>query len=119
MGAILIVDDNEDLRELLAALLMREGYEVWTAENGARALEVLAEHTEPPCLILLDLMMPVMDGTEFLQVLRDRQQLDDLPVVVLSAGGRPSMAPGASHFMRKPPSHDLLLQTVREYCDAH
>lgn len=116
MGAILVVEDNEDLRELLVVVLRREGYEVWEAEHGAEALEVIEAHDAPPSLMLLDLMMPVMNGTELLRALRRSEPLASLPVIVLSAGGTPDMAPGANEFVRKPAGHDQLLSLVRKYC---
>jgi len=80
---VLVVDDDADTRERLQALLRREGWSVATAENGAVALEEVARET--PCLILLDLMMPEMDGFTFLRELRARAEWCAIPVVVLTA----------------------------------
>src|SRR4026209_1348307 len=81
---VLIVEDDEDLREMMAQLLTLEGFVAATVANGREALEYL-QHASKPDVILLDLMMPVMDGWEF----RRRQQADPdlapLPVIVLSA----------------------------------
>jgi two-component system, chemotaxis family, chemotaxis protein CheY len=115
MGAIMIVEDDDDIRELVAGLLRHDGYDVLEAEHGARALELLAEQTTRPCLILLDLMMPVMSGAEFLKVLIDTGRLSTLPVVVVSAGGRPEEVPQARQFIRKPPNLQLL-RNLEEYC---
>jgi CheY-like chemotaxis protein len=80
---ILIVEDNADLRDSLAELLQYEGYEVARAANGQEALRYLRE-CPPPCLILLDLMMPVMNGWEF----RKQQLLDptlsSIPVAIVT-----------------------------------
>jgi CheY-like chemotaxis protein len=116
MGAIMIVEDDEDIRELLAGMLRHDGYDVLEAEHGARALEILAEQITQPCLILLDLMMPVMSGPEFLKVLIDTDRLASLPVVVVSAGGRPEEVPQARQFIRKPPSIELLRNLAEEFC---
>lgn len=116
MGAIMIVEDDDDIRELVAGLLRHDGYDVLEAEHGARALELLAEQTTRPCLILLDLMMPVMGGSEFLKVLIDTDRLSTLPVVVVSAGGRPEEVPQARQFIRKPPNLQLLRNLAEEYC---
>ncbi|HEU4534237.1 MAG TPA: response regulator [Polyangiaceae bacterium] len=116
MGAILIVEDDGDIRELIAEVLRGEGYDVLEAHHGAHALEILAEQTVQPCLILLDLMMPVMSGQELLKVLGDTDRLSTLPVVVVSAGGRPEEAPEARQFVRKPPNLSLLLNLAEEYC---
>ncbi|MCB9419367.1 MAG: response regulator [Ardenticatenaceae bacterium] len=80
---VLVVDDNKDVRELLAARLERRGYEVKTAVNGRHALELLQE--TPVDLILLDIMMPEMNGYETLEKLQADPTWQHIPVVVLSA----------------------------------
>ena len=79
----LVIDDLPDNRALLATLLEREGWKVEQADNGRTGLDALAAHR--PALILLDLMMPVMDGFEFLRELRNREDGRDIPVVVVTA----------------------------------
>ena len=80
---LLIVEDDEDARENLALLLELKGHEVETARHGLEALEKLRE-IGPPCLIILDLMMPVMDGWEFRGALCEDSTMRDVPVVLLS-----------------------------------
>jgi signal transduction histidine kinase/DNA-binding response OmpR family regulator len=80
---VLVVEDDPASRDMLSRLLQKEGLEVMEAENGSAALEKLA--TQIPSLILLDLMMPVMDGFEFLSVLAREPQLAAIPVVVVTA----------------------------------
>jgi len=116
---ILLVDDNDDLRELYSATLRREGYVVCEAENGRMALDILRSRDSHPCLVLLDLMMPVMSGAELLKALEGSGDLENLPVIVLSAGGRPSDAPGAQQFIRKPVDANVLIKLVRDFCDSH
>jgi CheY-like chemotaxis protein len=82
---ILVVDDDEDVRETVAEILREEGYETQCAENGQQALQVLERANERPELILLDLMMPVMDGWDFLFWLDERSDLRDTPVAIMSA----------------------------------
>ncbi|KQP80424.1 response regulator [Methylobacterium sp. Leaf117] len=82
-GPVLIIDDDPDARERLSAMLTREGWRVASAENGVAGLEATA--AKKPCLILLDLMMPEMDGFGFLRALRERAEWRDIPVVVLTA----------------------------------
>ena len=82
-GPILVVEDEADARAHVCAYLGREGFPVVAAENGVRALETL--EAERPCLVLLDLMMPEMDGFGFLRALRARPDWRDIPVVVLTA----------------------------------
>jgi len=82
-GPVLIIDDDPDARERMAAMLTREGWRVASAENGIAGLEATA--AKKPCLILLDLMMPEMDGFGFLRALRAKPDWRDIPVVVLTA----------------------------------
>jgi CheY-like chemotaxis protein/two-component sensor histidine kinase len=82
-GPVLIIDDDPDARERMAAMLIREGWRVASAENGIAGLEATA--AKKPCLILLDLMMPEMDGFGFLRALRAKPEWRDIPVVVLTA----------------------------------
>ena len=113
---VLIVEDDEDLRDMMAQMLTIEGFHATTVANGREALDYL--HTaSPPHVILLDLMMPVMDGWEF----RRRQQADrDLarvPVIVLSALDQARAAIiDATAFLKKPLDFDLLLALVRQHC---
>jgi CheY-like chemotaxis protein len=118
MRSILLVDDNEDLRELYGEILRRAGYVVKEAENGQKALAMLAHMGDEPCVLLLDLMMPVMSGPELLRILHDSGRLDKLPVIVLSAGGQPSDAPGAKKFIRKPVDARVLVSLVQDFCAA-
>jgi PAS domain S-box-containing protein len=82
-GPVLIVDDDADLRELMTSQLTRDGWQVATAVDGRAGLTAVAEHK--PRLILLDLMMPELDGFGFLRLLRTRPEWYDIPVVVLTA----------------------------------
>lgn len=81
--AVLLVEDDPDIREDLAFLLEHQGYAVVTAEHGLDALRKL-QGQPPPCLILLDLMMPVMDGWTLCAELRKDPRLSQVPVVLLS-----------------------------------
>ncbi len=82
-GPVLVIDDDADARERMATLLTREGWRVASAEHGRAGLDAVAART--PSLILLDLMMPEMDGFAFLRALRARREWRDIPVVVLTA----------------------------------
>lgn len=113
---VLIIEDDADLREMMAQLLTLEGFHAETAANGQDALDYLRSG-EPPDLILLDLMMPIMDGWEF----RRRQAADPslarVPVVVLSALDPARGADlDAAAFLKKPLDFDRLLDLVRRYC---
>ena len=112
---VLVVEDNADLRESLAAILDDAGYTVLTAADGRDALALAAEH--PPALVLLDLQMPVMDGQEALVGLR--QLPERIPVVFMSAGLRARDA-AARHdvegYLEKPFELDELLRLVAHVC---
>ena len=114
---VLIVEDDADLREMMAQLLSLEGYEAHVVSNGREALDYL-HSGEPPELILLDLMMPVMDGWEFRRAQRSDPELAGVPVIVLSALDPPRGTDiGAVEFLKKPVDFDRLLELVRRYCD--
>ncbi|MBZ4332174.1 response regulator [Corallococcus interemptor] len=115
---ILIVDDEPDLREVVAELLEMEDYTVLQAANGQAALDVLATHGDPPCLVLLDLMMPVMDGHEFLHRLREDARYRELPVLMLTAHFSAKAPPGTVGLLRKPVDIAELLAMVARHCPA-
>ncbi len=108
---ILIVDDNDELRETLGEALDLAGYRVRKAENGKIGLRLASE--EPPALILLDLMMPVMSGWEMYDAMMDDPKLRGVPVVVISAAPEPRL-PGVLHFS-KPIAVSELLEVVRRH----
>jgi CheY-like chemotaxis protein len=84
---ILVVDDDDDLRETLVDALSFEGLTVDSARNGQEAIQWLREHREASCLVVLDLMMPVMDGKTFLAVTAADPLLAKVPVIALTANG--------------------------------
>ncbi len=112
--SILVVDDDQDIREAVAEVLAGEGYSTRTAGNGQEALAVLSG-LERPCLVLLDLMMPVMDGYEVLARLRENPVWRGFPVVVCTAS-RSTAPEGASGILRKPFEVDELLSLVGGHC---
>jgi CheY-like chemotaxis protein len=115
-NTILVVEDSDDIRELVCTTLRRAGYTVQEAENGATALALIEAMPEPPCLVLLDLMMPVMSGAQLLTKLQESGRLATLPVIVTSAVADCQRPAGARAYVRKPVSDTLLLQLVREFC---
>jgi CheY-like chemotaxis protein len=104
---VLVVDDDEAIRDVVAEVLREEGYDVACAQNGAQALREL-ERDHQPDLVLLDLMMPVMSGWEVLEEMQANERLSRIPVVVVSA----MCAPGAREHLAKPIDLDRLLETV-------
>lgn len=115
---ILVVEDDQDTLESMQDALESEGYSVATAVNGEDALEKL-KSMKAPCVILLDLMMPVMSGGEFLTVLRDTEALRELPVVVVSAWPDEArkIHSEVQGFVKKPVSLDALLGAVAKFCE--
>jgi CheY-like chemotaxis protein len=110
---ILVVDDDPDIRDTLQLILSEEGYPVCTATNGNDALHWLRSAT--PRLILLDLMMPDMDGRQLLRVFEAHPSLAAIPVVVITASTVVATPPGAAGILQKPILLDQLLETVERY----
>jgi len=113
---VLVVEDDAELREMMAQMLMLEGLPTSTAVNGREALEYL-QGDDKPDVILLDLMMPVMDGWEFRRQLQADKTLAGIPVVVLSALDQSRAGDvGARAELEKPLDFDRMLGLVRRYC---
>ena len=113
---VLIVEDDADLREMMAQLLALEGYQTAAVANGREALEYLQQENVPN-LILLDLMMPVMDGWEFRRHQQANPALAAVPVIVLSALDQSRTAGvNAEAILKKPLDFDRLLELVRLFC---
>lgn len=114
---VLIVEDEKDIRESLGELLEAEGFIVAQAENGRIALDVLHESVALPNVILVDLMMPIMDGEQFRREQLADDRLAAIPIVIMSAardidecGERMQ----AFAVLKKPMSIDLLVAKLRE-----
>jgi CheY-like chemotaxis protein len=113
---VFVVEDDHDTRDMLGRFLELEGFQVEVAANGRQALDRLSAGVLP-CVIVLDLMMPVMDGWQF----RRQQVLDseiaDIPVIVVSAAGKDRMAGiDANAYLAKPVDLEQLLEQVSQYC---
>lgn len=115
---ILVVDDDVDIRETMADVLRDEGYPVDAVANGFEALEYLKSRPSP-CLVLLDLMMPGMNGEDLVQVLRSTPDLSEVRVAVVSAARdvrERAEKMNAVAFLQKPISLDRLLDLVQAHC---
>jgi CheY-like chemotaxis protein len=122
-GNVLIVEDDPDVREMLAALLVTEGFHAVAAEDGLEALHLLraVRHRAPqiPCLILLDLMMPRLSGNEFRRAQLGDPTVASVPVAVMSGAvdlEQRAQALGAVATLAKPIDCEMLLKVVRRYC---
>lgn len=115
---VLVVEDNGNARESLVLLLQVEGFEAEGVENGREALRVLRGGYDA-CLILLDLMMPIMDGWTFRMEQRDDPRLAEIPVAVLTATVNPAKEAqrlGAVAAFQKPLDIRRLLELVAQHC---
>ncbi len=117
---ILIVENDESLREGAAELLEENGYQVSVAEDGLEALNILqkVQPEDLPDLILLDLWMPRMDGWQFKTELKRVPAFAKIPVVVFTADrlSEDVLSIGADDYIVKPPDVDALLSTVEYFC---
>lgn len=112
-ATVLVIDDDEGVRETIQEMLLDQGYDVLIAEDGRIALEILERTT--PAVIVLDLMMPRMDGFSFTQQLEQRGIRTRTPILVLTAAGgaRPMVAQmGADGYLEKPFDMTALLNEV-------
>lgn len=119
LKTVLVVEDDEVIRDTLAQLLEDQGYKVVAAQHGRDALEKLNAGGSAPCLLLMDLMMPVMNGWELLSAVRREQRWSQLPVIILSAGGEAQdvlLTDPKVRFLKKPIRMASLLEAVRIGC---
>jgi CheY-like chemotaxis protein len=115
-GTIMVVDDDQGAMEALSDILEYEGYLVERAGNGLQALEHLQTTRPSPDLIILDLLMPVMDGWEFRMRQKEDPDLAKVPVLVVTAIAA-TAGIDAVCVLHKPVDVDALLRTVARYCD--
>jgi CheY-like chemotaxis protein len=111
---VLVVEDDEDIRDALVDMLAHHAYKPSAAKNGQDALDQLRASEKKPSVILLDLMMPVMDGWQFRAAQRAQPTLQDIPVIVVSANidAFESSRLGAAAFLKKPVGVRQLLDAV-------
>ncbi len=115
---VLIVDDDPAMREALCDTLELQGHRTAMVANGREALEHLGR-SDPPCLILLDLMMPLMNGWEFREAQLKDPQIAAIPVVIISAHAnllKNAEALAVAGYLTKPLDPVLLLEAVAEWC---
>jgi CheY-like chemotaxis protein len=118
--ALLLVDDDDDVRDELAAIFDARGFHTVSARNGADALRICAEQGLKPAVIVLDLLMPIMDGQEFLERQRHAGLLADVPVIVLTA--QPERARRLRRdvhaVLEKPFRLPVLLRMIQDLCGS-
>lgn len=121
MRRILIVDDSSTVRKLMSNILQVEGYEILEANDGAQALEVLAQ--ESVDLAIIDLNMPQMDGIELIETIRQGEGDPDLPIIMLTTqtdeeSRRKGLSAGANVFLVKPAPPHVVLYKVKSLLGA-
>lgn len=119
-GKILVVEDEDSVRDSIAELLELDGYTVVAARHGQEALDALAGGAQPN-LIVLDLMMPVLNGWEFREAQRSSPDIAGIPVLLLSGAGgldAEAAALGAAAYIEKPFDPECLLRTVARHIGA-
>lgn len=112
---ILVVDDEHPIREMLKSILEIEGYLVFTAKDGEEGIQIL-QNRPLPSLILLDMVMPRMNGPEFLSQLQKSPHTATLPVVLVSASGEAAGPVDGRPQVQKPFHLDTLLSTIKRHC---
>ena len=112
---ILIVEDDEGIREALRMYLEFEGYQIHEACNGKEALEIVRS-SDHLCLILLDLMMPIMDGWKFAESLESDGKFSHIPIVVCTAFSDHGNVINALAHLNKPVNMAVLLEIVQKHC---
>lgn len=120
---VLVVDDHDDSRGLVRSILEGNGLSVVEAANGKEALDILVTQGQvEPCLIVLDLEMPVMSGWEFLAILRVYHRLSEIPVIITSGSQKQSEAlkhGAVVDYLPKPVDIELLTRRVMEIASQH
>lgn len=114
-SSILVVEDDLDIRRALVEILHMEGHTTAEASNGKEALEYIKNNPKP-CMVLLDMMMPIMTGRQFLDIFKDAPESADVPVVIISAVADRIDTTGAKEFIKKPLEVSKLLEVVAKYC---
>jgi CheY-like chemotaxis protein len=112
---ILVVDDDPSIRDLLRLILEMDGFKIETASHGREALELL-QRIPRPNMILLDLMMPIMDGWQFHAALKEDPVLRDIPVVVITAYSRHEIEMPSTEILPKPIEFSRLRELTLKYC---
>ena len=116
---VLVVDDDYSVLDAMKDILEDEGYEVSVAANGLEALKELARGPRP-CVILLDLMMPVMNGWEFREKQLEDVGLAAIPTIIVTAHNKPEVSAEelrAASSIRKPVTPEMLLEMIGRYCN--
>lgn len=113
---VLLIDDDAAILQMMHDVLEIEGYQISVARNGAEAIEILRRASPLPCVILLDLMMPVLNGWEFLDFQRNDPKFKDIPLVICSAYQESAKAINPAAYLKKPLHYQPLVETIKKFC---
>lgn len=121
MSTVLLVEDSNSARKMISQLLARQGYKVTVAVDGEQALEILPKIT--PDLVLLDIVMPKMNGYELCRQIKSNPQTQDLPVVICSAKSEEfdrywGIKQGADAYIAKPFKEKEFVATIKQFLKA-
>lgn len=114
---LLIIEDDEDIRETLEVILSHEGFQVRSAPDGETGMQLLWNNEFSPDLILLDLMMPVMTGWKFLERRKVNPKIAGIPVIAMSAMVEGTDSLDCDRFLRKPIDLNVLLHQILSLLD--
>ena len=114
IACIVLVEDDLDVQEAVRDILTAAGYSIIIANNGREALAHLRDTERLPCLVIMDLFMPEMDGYELLKLLRSQDRFVSLPIAVCSASDNPPL--GATRYIKKPFNLGALISVVESFC---
>ena len=117
MALVLVVDDEDVLADMIAALVEDLGHEARVASNGRDALRALSTIAYSPALIISDIMMPQMNGLELARALRADQRFEAVPIVLMSAASRPGDMQDANQFIAKPFDINQLIGVITMYVE--
>jgi CheY-like chemotaxis protein len=113
---VLIVDDDQAIRQIMQDVLEVQGYEISTAADGREGIARLRDLSPQPCVVLLDMMMPGMNGWQFLDYQRNDPLFSRIPVIICSAYREIAKSVKASAILEKPIQLNALLDTVKAFC---
>ena len=116
-ASVLIVDDEDVLLHLIAALVEDLGCRALTVPDGLQALRVLADEAVVPSLVICDVMMPRLSGLALAQMIRQDMRWRNVPIILMSAAGRPRVEIAADYFLEKPFDLDELASLIEQYTE--
>jgi len=115
MARVMIVDDEDSLLSMIAELIEDLGHQPLIASDGHEALETLRDSVQPPALVITDMMMPRLNGLTLAKILKNDPSLSGIPVILMSAAGRPNGSRVADHFLAKPFDLNVLADLIERF----